>query len=139
MNSLSRFYDGRRRHIDSMYGAFNNLMKEFTNVSSTAMDIKETEDEYVATIEAPGMNKEDIKLDVEDGVLYLRATQESEIEEEEGNYIRRGRSHRSFTESFSLKNVKEDEITASYVDGLLTVTMPKIDKGDSKTKSIEIK
>jgi HSP20 family protein len=104
-------------------------------------DIRETEDAYILEAEVPGFNKENINIDYADNVLTISAKEEYETDEkdtENGTYIRRERSSQSFSRQFIFQDIKPNEITAAYTDGLLTVTLPKETPGESKSRRIEI-
>lgn len=86
------------------------------------------------------MSKDSIQLKYEDNVLSIGATQEESKDEKDdkGNYIRRERSTKSYSRQFLLKNVNEEEINASFENGVLTVTLPKKDSDETTPKQIEI-
>lgn len=104
-------------------------------------DIKEDEKSYVLEADLPGFKKEDIAIDVDNGYLTITAERHSENDEKDGkgNYIRRERSFGSYSRSFDITGVKEDEITASYADGVLTLNMPKKDAEVPTARRLEIK
>jgi len=89
-------------------------------------------------LDAPGFNKEDIKLDVDDGILTIEATKDEEKEDEEKNYYRKERVYGTFKRQFNVGNVDEDKINAKFENGVLKITLPKDEKKETK-KSIEIK
>lgn len=103
-------------------------------------DIKEDEKSYVLEADLPGFKKEDIAIDVDNGYLTITAERHSENDEKDGkgNYIRRERSFGSYSRSFDITGVKEDEITASYADGVLTLNMPKKDAEVPTARRLEI-
>ncbi|UZQ85671.1 Hsp20/alpha crystallin family protein [Thermoclostridium stercorarium] len=96
-------------------------------------DIRETDKEWIIDAELPGVDKNNINIEVDDGYLTISVEQNEEINEERENYVRRERSYGSFRRSFFLNNVKEDDIKAVYKNGILTVTLPKA-KPDNKRK-----
>lgn len=89
-------------------------------------------------LDVPGFDKNDIKLDVEDGILTVEATRENEKEDEEKNYYRKERVFGSFKRQFTVGNIKEDEINAKFNNGVLKISFPKEEKKETK-KFIEIK
>lgn len=106
-----------------------------------AVNVAETEKEFKVEVAAPGMKKDDFKVEVKEGVLYISAEAKTEKEEKEDNYMRKEFSYSSFKRSFYLpENVKDDAIVANYKDGILYLTLPKVkvDKKE-KIKKIEIK
>ena len=103
-------------------------------------DIRETENSYILDAELPGFSKEDIHAEVRNGYLTIHAEHKSENEEkdEKNNYIRRERSYGSFSRSFDLEGIKSDEITASYKDGVLSLTLPKEETKQTEGRRLEI-
>lgn len=90
-------------------------------------------------MDVPGFNKEDIKIDVEDGILTIEAEKSESKEDKEGkNYYRRERAYGSFKRQFNVGNVKENEINAKFHNGVLKISFPKEEKKETK-KFIEIK
>ena len=89
-------------------------------------------------MDVPGYNKEDIKMDVEDGILTIEASMNNEHEDEEKNFIRKERITGSFKRQFNVGNVKENEINAKFNNGVLKISFPKETKKETK-KFIEIK
>jgi len=102
-----------------------------------SIDIAESEKEYVVTVELAGANKDDVKVEVQDGVLTLRGEKRSEREEkeEERRYVER--TYGSFARSFTLPaNADGDQVRASFREGVLSVEIPKRDQ--EKPKAIEV-
>ncbi len=103
-----------------------------------AVDILERENEYTVNIELPGVNKDDVKITVENNVMTVRGEKKMEKESDEKNVHRTERTYGSFQRSFTLPtHVKSDKIEASYNNGILTVTLPKAE--EAKPKEIEVK
>ena len=115
-----------------------NLFNDFkSNLIKT--DIHETDNEYLVEAELPGIPKENIQITYEDGVLTISGQQQTDSvdEDKKGKLIRSERSLTSVQRQYLLENVKEDEIKASYSDGILKVTLPK-DSNKEIKKSIPI-
>ena len=103
-----------------------------------AVDIFEKGEELVFRAEVPGVNKEDLDVRIEDGVLTLRGERKQESDVAEGNAHLMERSYGSFTRSFALPTtVDAAKIAASYKDGILEITVPKAEA--AKAKRVEIK
>ena len=102
-------------------------------------DIKESDTAFVVESEIPGFNKEDISAKVEDGVLTISAEMKDASKDANTNevYIRRERFVGKYSRSFTFDGVDEDNIKASYTNGILVVTLPKLLKTSAK-KTIEI-
>ena len=115
-----------------------NLFNDFkSNLIKT--DIHETDNEYIVEAELPGISKDNIQVTYEDGVLTISGQQQTDTvdEDKKGKLIRSERSLTSVQRQYLLENVKEDEIKASYSDGVLKVTLPK-DSNKEIKKSIPI-
>jgi HSP20 family protein len=106
-----------------------------------AVNVLENDKNYTVEVVAPGFQKADFKLKVEDDILTISAENKSEKAEEgkEKEYTRREYSYNSFTRSFHLPdNVKDDAINASYQDGILKLELPKSENKVKATKEIAI-
>ena len=103
-----------------------------------SVDIREIDDAYTITADLPGLKKKDVKITVNDSMLEISGERSYENKEDNGSYHRRERSYGSFHRSFHLpETVKEDKITASFKDGILTVEVPK--EEEVKLKGYEVK
>ena len=99
----------------------------------------EKEKNFLIEVEAPGFNKVDFKLDIDQGILTINAEKQKSDTDEEENYTRREFSCSSFTRVFSLpQNVKESEINAKSADGLLKITLAKQIQGKPAKKKIAV-
>lgn len=117
---------------DSFFPAF------FPEGSGIRADIRETDREYIVDAEVPGVNKEDIKLDLKDDVLTISVERNEQLNEERENYIRRERRYGSYSRSFYVENVRHEDVTAKYKDGILTVVLPKAEGENNRKRRIEI-
>ncbi|HRG18587.1 MAG TPA: Hsp20/alpha crystallin family protein [Flavobacterium lutivivi] len=102
-----------------------------------AVNIRESETEFAVELAAPGKRKEDFIIDLDDNVLTISSETKTDNEQkdEKGKYTRREFSYSSFKRSFSLpETVNEEEIKASYENGVLHVTMPKKEEALPKPK-----
>ena len=102
------------------------------------VDIFERQDQLVIRAEIPGVKMEDVDVRIENGVLTLQGERKQETEVKEENAYRMERIYGMFTRSFSLPTtVDAAKITATYKDGVLEVTVPKVET--AKPKKVEIK
>jgi HSP20 family protein len=107
-----------------------------------AVNIKENGDHYTVCLAAPGLNKEDFRLDVEDNMLTISSEKEETKEEKEDKFNRREYSYTSFSRSFSLPDdVKQDAIEARYQNGELKINLPRKEEAKKAilSKQIEVK
>ncbi|HVT34954.1 MAG TPA: Hsp20/alpha crystallin family protein [Nevskiaceae bacterium] len=104
-----------------------------------AVDIKETDKEYSVKAELPGVGKDDVKVDVQNGVLTLSGERKFEKEDKDAKHHRIERAYGSFTRSFVLpEDVLADKISAEHKDGVLCVHLPKTDIRKDKSTQIKI-
>ena len=135
----------RGNHSFTAYDPFKE-MEEFEKsffgrqLPAFKTDIRETEHEYILEADLPGFSKDDIHAEVRNGYLTIRAEHKSDAKEkdEKNNYIRRERSYGSFARSFDLSGIKSNEITASYKDGVLSLTLPKAEAESEEGRMLEI-
>lgn len=103
------------------------------------VDLEETENELIFTAELPGMNKDDVDIEIENGVLAIRGEKKEERKEEQkGRRYVYERQYGSFLRSFTLpRSVDQDRIRARFDNGVLTVTLPKTEQARGKRISVE--
>jgi HSP20 family protein len=102
-----------------------------------AVDVLESKDAYLVRAELPGMKKEDIKVEVQDGTLTISGESKSETPAEGVEYRHVERVATKFWRSFSLPEIaKQDSIEAAYKDGILEIRVPKAE--EAKPRQIEI-
>ncbi|GAB3538161.1 Hsp20/alpha crystallin family protein [Pontibacter brevis] len=112
--------------------------------SVPAVNVRETGDAYELEVAAPGMTKQDFKVELDNNMLVISAQKEDKHEEEnvKENYTRREFNYQSFVRTFSLPErlVEGDKISAKYHDGILHIAVPKTEEAKVKpAKQIEIK
>lgn len=110
----------------------------FTAANPIKTDIRETEKEYIVEAEIPGARKEDIKLELKDEILTVAVEHDEQTNEEHEDYIRRERRYGSYSRSFQVQNVKNEDVMAKYENGILTVTLPKSGEAKVRKHNIEI-
>ncbi len=104
-----------------------------------AVNIEEKKDKFVLHMAAPGMKKDDFKIDLDNYVLTISSEKKEEKKEDEKNFTRREFIYNSFSRSFTLpKTVDIEKITAEYKDGVLVLDMPKKEEELKLTKQIKI-
>jgi HSP20 family protein len=102
-------------------------------------DIRETENAYILESDLPGFSREDIRAEIKNGYLTIRAERKSESENSNESYLRRERSYGSFSRAFNLDGIDAEAITASFKDGVLTLELPKLAPKKEEARSVEIK
>ena len=130
---LSDFFDNNRFFRNPWFE------REFTN-SLPAVNIKEDGKQFDIEFAAPGFNKNDFKINVENNVMTVSAEKKDEKNEENKRFTRKEFNYSSFSRSFTLpQSVNSDKIDAKYTDGVLHLQVPKKDQvKDSPTKEIKV-
>ena len=101
--------------------------------SVPAVNIAEHANDFSIELAAPGFNKGDFKVAVENGVLTISAEKKEEKADENKRYTRKEFSYSTFKRTFSLPDhVEGDKISAAYTDGMLTITLPKKEEAKQK-------
>ncbi len=118
------------RSDNNIFDLFDNFQKQFFRNSNATLpafraDIRDLDDKFVLDAELPGVNKEDISLDLKEGILTVKAEHKEDQEQKQGEYIRRERRTGSFARSFDVSGIDESGISAAYKNGILEVTLPK--------------
>ena len=105
-----------------------------------AVNIAETADEFHIELAAPGLKKEDFKINLDKNVLSISAEKKTENTEENKKYNRREYSYTSFVRSFTLpESADQNKIDAEYTDGVLKITAAKKEEAKSVTREISLK
>ncbi|MBW2287482.1 MAG: Hsp20/alpha crystallin family protein [Deltaproteobacteria bacterium] len=104
---------------------------------SPAVDVAESEDRYIVTVELPGSSKDDISLECHDNVLTIKGEKRNEREENEEHHHYVERSFGSFTRSFRMPPDASDDIKAKFRDGVLTVSVQKHEEKKPRVVSID--
>jgi HSP20 family protein len=137
------------RDLVSIQDELNRLFgRTFTGVEPTrptaagawmpSMDVYETEDKIVATIELPGIDPKDVEVAVEDSTLTVSGSREFSSEIQEENVHRIERRYGSFSRAITLPQTADTEkVEAAFDKGVLTVEVPKVEK--AKPKKIQIR
>lgn len=131
-NDMNRIFEDFFRRDNPVSDSF------FSNEWNPAVDIVENNDKYILKAELPGINKDDVKITLENNLLTIRGEKKNEFDRKEGNYHRVERSYGSFERYFTIPgSIKSNDIDAQYANGILTLTIPKAE--EAKTKMIEVK
>ena len=131
------------RDMEDLFGNIMNKSwsdSESFNLKSwaPAIDITENEKEIKVKASIPGMDQKDIEVHLEENTLTIKGEKKEELKEEKENYLRKEMSYGSFYRGFTLPSpVKEEEITATYKNGILEIVLPK--EEEAKPTKIEVK
>jgi HSP20 family protein len=156
MSLIPSFFGGRRTNIfdpfsldmwDPFDGVFTSALanvpaseRETSAFANTRIDWRETPEAHVFKADLPGLKKEEVKVEVEEGrVLQISGERSKEQEEKNEKWHRVERSSGKFLRRFRLpENAKIDEVKACMENGVLTVTVPKVEEKKPEVKAIEI-
>ncbi|KAI3977597.1 hypothetical protein MKX01_000510 [Papaver californicum] len=118
----------------------SEISKETSQLANTRIDWKETPEAHIFRADLPGIKKEEVKVEVEEGrVLQISGERNREKEEKNDKWHRVERSSGKFLRRFRLpENAKVDQVKASMENGVLTVSVPKIVEKKPQVKSIQI-
>jgi len=107
-----------------------------TNTTLPSVNVKENDDEFEIEVAAPGMKKDDFRINLNNGQLTISSEKKNEQENKSNGYSRKEFSYESFQRSFTLPEnmVDSDKISAKYADGILYVNIPK--KEEVKPKPV---
>lgn len=104
-----------------------------------AVNVKENEKNFTLELAVPGIDKKDLKIDINEDILTISSEMNSENEEENNGYKRKEFSYSSFNRSFYIpENVTREKIAATYKDGILSVELPKEEEKNKISRKIEI-
>lgn len=115
---------------DSVFDLFDRMFtpsEKAPQLRAFRTDIRNEDDRYLLEAELPGFDKDDISLDLSEGILTIRAEHKSETEEKDqnGHYLRKERYYGSLTRSFDVSGIDEEKISAAYENGVLKLSLPK--------------
>ena len=132
-NSMARFDPFREleNFEKSFFGDFSGGFRT---------DIKDKGDHFELEADLPGVKKEDIAVDIDGDCLTISAQRDSQREEknDQEQYVRRERSYGSYSRSFDISNVKSEEISGSYENGVLKLVLPKRSPTGSTSRRLDI-
>mgnify|MGYP001331381636 CR=1 FL=1 len=130
--------------IDGMFQGFFRPMVHSGQMKKgnimPAVDIDETEDGYMLMAEIPGFTKEEINVSLHDGQLIIKAEHKEESEKKQnGGSVLKERRYGSFYRSLNFgQNIKEEEVSAKYENGVLEMEIPKMAQATQEAKKITV-
>lgn len=129
---LSEFFDSSLIGKD-LFDLDSDFFPSRLGINVPTANITETPKEYKLELAAPGLERKDFNVEVDDHTLKISAEKEEEKKEKDGKYSRREYSFNSFSRSFTLPDdVKEGSIDARYENGVLKISIPKVKETEAK-------
>ncbi|MDB5023494.1 MAG: Hsp20/alpha crystallin family protein [Mucilaginibacter sp.] len=145
--SLVKFQEGKNRNV--LAPGFSDIFESFFNDSFLsdrmisrvpAVNVAETDEGYHIELAAPGLKKEDFKIDLERNMLNISVEKKSEETENNKKYNKREYSYTSFVRSFTLPDSVDDgKIEAEYNDGILRIKIAKQEESKTASRHIQIR
>ncbi len=133
---------GKRNWVENFFAETDDFLKNWNmdmNLDVPAMNVKEEKDAFIIDVAAPGMKREDFKVEIDRGVLMISATTEERKEEKTDTFRRQEFSYRDFKRSFWLpENIMAEQIVAHYENGILQLKLPKMMNVPEKAKTIKV-
>jgi len=106
---------------------------------SPAVDVEEKDNEFILTADIPGLTKKDVKVNISDSVLKISGERSTSGESESDHYHYRERQHGSFSRLFNLPDsIEEDGVSATFKNGILSISLPKQEETLPKERDIKI-
>jgi HSP20 family protein len=142
---LMRLHREMDRLFADAFRDFDARSEVFTPLTASGLlkprvDIGATDKEYTITVEVPGVDEKDVKVEIADNVLTIRGEKKQEKEEKKKDYYRVERSYGSFQRLLSLPgDADQEKVKAKFRKGVLTITMPRKDMPKMEAKQIDIK
>ena len=138
-----REFDGLQARLNRMFGdrPFRNFEGDEMSFAewAPAVDIQETDKEYVVKADLPEVKKEDVKVEFEGGMLTVEGERKMEKEEKDKKFHRVERGYGKFVRRFALPTeVDGTKISAEFKDGVLNVHLPKTAIGKEKTIAVKV-
>jgi len=126
--------------IQKYFDDFSTFGFNFTETFSPKIDISEEKDKINVIAEIPGVKKENLKITLQDNILTIEGEKKKEEEKKDKNFYRCERIFGSFKRSFTLPaEVDSDKVEAKFEDGMLNITLKKIEPKVKNEKVIELK
>ena len=140
-HEIDRLFDQMFHGFDlSPFKSERRLPQLSGSILKPTLDLNASDKEYTITVEIPGVDQKDVKLEIVNDTLTIHGEKKQEKEEKEKNYYRMERSYGAFQRVLSLpEDADQDGIEATFKKGVLTVTLPKKSIPKSGVRQIEVK
>ena len=135
------FDDFFNRSALSPFRSRSSMLEGITgNLLKPRLDLSVTEKEYTVSVEIPGVSEKDVNLELVHETLTIRGEKKQEKEEKKKNFYRLERSYGAFQRTLSLpEDANRDKIRAEFKNGVLNITIPRMQLSGARAKQIEIK
>jgi HSP20 family protein len=135
---IDRSIENLRRDMEKAFSSIH--FPKIPNMPQTSCDVIDEGNQFLVKMDAPGVKKNEVKVEVADNSLEVSAEHKEESEEKKKNYLRKERSHVSFYRNIPLsESVVSSKVKAKLTDGVLEITLPKTKPTSvSKKKAISV-
>ncbi len=126
--------------LDNVSSWFDDIFNEpvFGHATVPAVDVKETDSQYLMEVELPGLTEKDVEVKLDNNLLTISSRKDEKKEEKKNGYLIRERRASSFARSFVLpEGIEREKISAEFKNGVLSLSFPK--SPAAKPKTIEVK
>lgn len=133
------------RRTNSLFNVFDRMMGDSffgdwdRDTAPCRTDILDQGDKYVLKADLPGFQKQDINISIEGDRLNLTAEHKEETKEDKKDYVRRERRYGALSRSFDIQGIDANKISASYNNGVLELSLPKVPEAKPESHKIEVK
>ena len=138
--NLVRYNPNSLNLLDNVSSWFDDFLPTptFSRSAIPAVDVRETDGEYLMEVELPGLTEKDVEVKLENTLLTISSTKDEKKEEKKDGYVLRERRSAHFSRSFVLpEGVDSEKIAAEFKNGILKLSFPKVPA--AKPKTIEVK
>lgn len=134
-------FDNLHNSIQKYFDDFSTVKSSFNTTSfSPKFDISEKKNQLIIDAEVPGIKKEDLKITLQDNTLTIEGEKKNVKKEEERKYFLTERSYGSFTRSFTLpEDIDSEKVNAKFENGVLSITLNKVEEVVPVERVIEVK
>ena len=115
---------------------YDSFLEDIPSTKGMECDIYEKDNKYHIDMNIPGSQKEEIKVECHKGTITIKAERKEEIEDKSKKYIRKERKYGKIERSFNLGDIDENDIVATFENGILKIIVPE--KKEIERKTIEI-
>jgi HSP20 family protein len=123
---------------DDFFRSFFAPFAQETLSGGFRVDVRDMGDRFLMEADLPGVKRDQVKIEVDDGVLTIRAEMDNTKQEERDNYVMCERRYGKMQRSFNVSGVVESDITAEFTDGVLKLSLPKLTEQPKSGRNIEI-
>ncbi len=136
---LTSLQDQMDQLMTQIFGSDVRVPESGPGSMTLPVDVRQTDTEFIVEASIPGFKPEDVEITVDNGILTIQGEMLEEKEEKKGEYVRRERRRGSFSRTLQLPSeVREDDVRATFENGILTVELPRQEKAHPKRVPVTV-